>query len=164
MDDDLQTQTLKCIRHAAADLSRALGDVNGPYSRDEIAQAVLAGLESPGLNFAPDANKRSDVAQMLAALAREARAAMGDPGLDGELADEHLDAAIWQFLEFSDDRDWTPTEIAEALAKSEIPVWCHVPRAEERLATLEHLGRVQQVGQRDGEATWKVMQRLHGDQ
>jgi hypothetical protein len=161
--DDLQAQTLERITRAAADLSRALADVNGPYDRDVIAQAVLAGLSSPGLSFAPDESKRSDVARTLAALGREARAALGDAGLDGELSDERLDAAIWQFLEFSDDRDWTPTELAEALAKNEIPVWCHAPRAEERLAALEHQGRAQRVGQRDGEATWKVAQRLHGN-
>jgi hypothetical protein len=161
--DDLQASTLERITRSAADLSRALADVNGPYDRDVIARAVLVGLSSPGLSFAPDESKRSGVAQALAELGREARAALGDAGLDGELEDERLDAAIWQFLEFTDDRDWTAFELAEALARNEIPVWCHVPRAEERLAALEHRGRALRVGQRDGETTWKVAQRFHDD-
>jgi hypothetical protein len=159
--DDLETQALERITRAAADLSRALADVNGPYDRDLIAQAVLAGFDSSGLSFAPDAGNRSDVAQRLAGLGREARAGLGDAGLDGEVDDEHLDATIWQFLELSDDRDWTPTELAEALARHVVPVWCPVPRAEERLAALEGQSRARRVGQRSGEDTWTVAQRHH---
>lgn len=162
--DDLQERALERITHAAANLSTALADVNGPYDRDVIAQAVLVGLASPGLGFAPDENKRREVAQTLAELGRQARAALGDAGLDGELDDSRLDAAIWQFLEFSEDRDWTSTELAEGLAGNAIPVWCPVPRAEERLVALERQGRARRAGQRGGEATWRVGQRLHGDQ
>ncbi len=153
---DPAIEALERLAAAARRLSHGLVDVNAPHDRELLRAVVAEGLKAGGLRFVEEAALEG-VARELVKLGRDARAQLGDIGLDAEPTDEHVAAAIWQRLELNAERAFTATDMAVELSRGPAPIWCPGPRAKAALEVLERTGHARRVESAPtGEPKWQI--------